>query len=75
MKYQHDFELAARSHRKLGGETLLCMFHEGLKPTIKSKLDVTEFESLQALMDRAMVVEARNLSLAKGRWKPMGKTT
>jgi len=56
------FELAARSHRNLGGETLLCMFHEGLKPTIKSKLDVAEFESLQALMDRAMIIEARNLA-------------
>jgi len=38
------------------------MFHEGLKPTIKSELDVVEFESLQALVDRAMVVEARNLA-------------
>jgi len=60
MEYRRDFELAARSHINLGGETLLCMFQEGLKPTIKSELDVTEFESLQALMDRAMVVEARN---------------
>jgi len=38
------------------------MFHEGLKLTIKSELDVAEFESLQALMDRSMVVEARNLA-------------
>jgi len=38
------------------------MSHEGLKPTIKSELDVAEFESLQALMDHAMVVEARNLA-------------
>jgi len=38
------------------------MFHEGLKPTIKSELAVAEFESLQALMDYAMVVEARNLA-------------
>jgi len=62
MEYQRDFELAASSHRNLGGEILLCMFHEGLKPTIKSELAVAEFESLQALMDRAMVVEARNLA-------------
>jgi len=62
MKYRHDFELAARSHRNLGGETVLCMFHEGLKPMIKSKLDVVEFESLQALMDCATIVEARNLA-------------
>jgi len=38
------------------------MFHERLKPTIKSELDVVEFESLQALMDCAMVVEMRNLA-------------
>jgi len=62
MEYRGDFELAAGSHRNLGGETLLCMFHEGLKPTIKSELDVAEFKSLQALMDRAMVFEARNLA-------------
>jgi len=61
MEYRRDFELVARSHRNLGGETL-CMFHEGLKPMIKSKLDVAEFESLQAWMDRAMVVEVRNLA-------------
>jgi len=62
MEYRRDFELVARSHRILGGETLLCMFHEGLKLTIKSELDVAKFESLQALIDRAMVVEARNLA-------------
>jgi len=62
MEYRLDFELAAKSHRNLGGETLLCMFHEGLKPMIKSELDVAEFESLQALMDPAMVIEARNLA-------------
>jgi len=62
MEYRHDFELVARSHRNLGGETLLRMFHKGLKPMIKSKLDVAEFESLQALMDSAMVVETRNLA-------------
>jgi len=60
MEYQRDFELAARSHRNLDGETLLCMFHEGLKSTIKSELDVAEFESLQALMDLAMVVNGDN---------------
>jgi len=38
------------------------MFHEGLKSTIKSELAVAEFESLQALMDHAMVVKARNLA-------------
>jgi len=38
------------------------MFHEGLKPTIKSELVVAEFESLQALMNREMIVEARNLA-------------
>jgi len=62
MEYRHDFELVARSHRNLGGETLLCMFHERLKPMIKSELAMAEFESLQALMDHAMVVEARNLA-------------
>ena len=62
MEYRRDFEFVTRSHRNLGGETLLCMFHEGLKPTIKSELAVAEFESLQALMDYAMVVEARNLA-------------
>ena len=56
MEYRRDFELAARSHRNLGEESLLCMFHERLKSTIKSELDVAEFESLQALMDHAMVV-------------------
>ena len=60
MKYRCDFELATRSHKNLGGE--LCMFHEELKPTSKLELDVAKFESLQALMDRAMVVEARNLA-------------
>jgi len=62
MEYRHDFELTAISHRNLVGETLLRMFHEELKPTIKSKLYVAEFEFLQALMDRAMVVEARNIA-------------
>jgi len=62
MDYRCDFELLVKSHRNLGGETLLCMFHEWLQPMIKSELDVVEFESLQALMDRAMVVKARNLA-------------
>ncbi|XLS59131.1 hypothetical protein HN51_008886 [Arachis hypogaea] len=46
MAYRRDFELAARSHRQLGGDTLLCMFHEGLKSTIKSELKVEDFENL-----------------------------
>jgi len=62
MEYRCNFELAAKSHRNLGGKTLLCMFHEGLKLMIKSELAVAEFESLQALIDRAMVVRARNLA-------------
>jgi len=58
MEYRRDFELAARSHKHLGSDTLLCMFHEGLKPTIKSEISVDEFENLQAMMDKAMVLEA-----------------
>ncbi|XP_072054839.1 uncharacterized protein [Arachis hypogaea] len=55
MEYRRDFEIAARAHRHLGGDTLLCMFHEGLKPSIKAEMRVAEFEDLQALMDRAMI--------------------
>jgi len=62
MDYRHDFELAARSHRHLSGDILLCIFHEGLKPIIKSEMKVDEFENLQAMMDRAMVLEARNVA-------------
>jgi len=51
MEYRHDFELAIRSHKNLDGKTLLCMFHEDLKPTIKSELAVVKFEFLQLLMD------------------------
>jgi len=67
MEYRRDFELAARSHRHLGNDTLLCQFHEGLKPTIKLEIAVDEFENLQGMMDRAMVLEARNLA-----WKEEG---
>jgi len=67
MEYCQDFELAARSHRHLGSDTLLCLFHEGLKPTIKSEIAVDEFENLQGMMDRDMVLEARNLA-----WKEEG---
>jgi len=72
MEYRRDFELAARSHRNLGGETLLCMFHEGLKLTIKSKLVVVEFESLDGSCNGC---RSEKLSLARRGWKPMGKTT
>jgi len=68
MDYRCEFELAARSHRNLGGETLMCMFHEGLKPTISSEMAVTKFENLQAMMDWAMVLEARNLA-----WREEGR--
>jgi len=44
MEYHCDFELAARSHKHFGDDTLLCMFHEWLKPTIKSEILVDEFE-------------------------------
>ena len=73
MDYRREFELAARSHRNLGGETLICMFHEGLKPTISSEMAVTEFENLQAMMDRAMVLEARNLAWREERGQPWGR--
>jgi len=46
MEYWCNFELVDGSHRNLGGEILLCMFREGLIPTIKLELDVAEFESL-----------------------------
>jgi len=61
MEYRRDFELAARPHKSLGNDTLLCLFHEGLKPTIKAEMAIDEFESLQTMMDRAMMLEARNM--------------
>lgn len=39
MEYRRDFEIAARAHRHLGGDTLLCMSHEGLKPSIKAEME------------------------------------
>jgi len=75
MEYRREFELAARSHRHLGGDILLCMFHEGLKPTIKSEMTVEEFENLQAMMDRAMVLEARNDAWKDEGIQPRGKRT
>jgi len=48
------------------------MFHEGLKSTIKLEQAEVEFEALQALMDRPMVVKARNLAWREkggGQWR------
>jgi len=58
----------------LGGNTLLCLFHEGLKPTIKSEIVVDEFENLQGMMDKAMVLKARNLARKEEGAQPWGRS-
>ena len=61
-QYRKEFELVAGARRDLNAEVVMGIFLHGLKEEIRAELKVNQFRSLNALMDRALELEERNVA-------------
>ena len=62
MEYRKAFELVSSSRREVDREIIMGIFVAGLRPELQAELKVGDYMTLSALMDRAMVLEERNLA-------------
>ena len=67
MQYRREFEVVAGAKRHIDPEMLMCIFLNGLKKEIRAEMKVGAFPSLNAMMDRALELETRNLA-----WRDAG---
>ena len=62
MQYLREFEIVAGARRHIDPEMLMCIFLNGLKKEIRAEMKVGAFPSLNAMMDRTLELETRNMS-------------
>lgn len=66
MDYREQFEMLITSLKKAKCVMLDSIFLNGLKDEIQAKLKLYEAWSLSELMDKALLLEKKNLALQKG---------
>lgn len=80
MEYREQFELVAAPMRNADSEVLKGVFLNGLQEEIKAEMKLYPAEDLAELMDRALLLEEKNMAIKGGKsreddkrgWKDKG---